>query len=144
MGAVFHNAQLKTASFENANLCRASLYNANLRGASFRHANLSGTDLTFANLSCSYFDEATIFKTNFMHADLTDANLEFCTFSTIGPFIMACRNQVQIGHEIHTPRDWMTKHAWLLENYQQGPAWVEKCLKIINFCKDYFEGKDDK
>ena len=63
---------------------------------------------------------------------------------TTGPFIMACRNQVQIGHEIHTAKDWAGKYAWFLESYSQGPAWVAKCMRIFDFCKDYFEENTDE
>ena len=51
--------------------CRLGVNGSDFRGANFENANLSGADLTF----CSFFTDERLPSTNFNNSDLSGANL---------------------------------------------------------------------
>ncbi|MBR8833364.1 MAG: pentapeptide repeat-containing protein [Stigonema ocellatum SAG 48.90 = DSM 106950] len=63
--ANLRKANLSGANMEQATLIRADLSNANLSKVRFLKANLEFANLNAANLQYSYYDENTIFPTNF-------------------------------------------------------------------------------
>ena len=84
-GANFSNAYLSGADLSRSNLQSASLFGANLSGGDFTFgpdqtfkertsgANLSGADLSAADLRSANFDEADLWQTRLLGADLRDA-----------------------------------------------------------------------
>jgi len=107
-----HKHDLRYANLYCADLTGANLSNATLSRANLRYADLRGADLRCANLYCADLRCADLSRVKIYCANLTGINLKHLKKQGSRNYLIAIKNQIQIGCEIHS-------FDWWLRNYKE-------------------------
>ena len=136
---------LLNKNLTDIDLSNVNLYDADFRWSNFKNANLRGSNLQWVNFQYSILERVNFYNANLLNADLLNvnlscSNLEYLILSKMNYQIIMVKNQIQIGCEIHSLKEWENfTDMEINEMYKDALDWWKQNKEMIIYMYKNFE-----